>query len=73
MNNKYQSTKPLFDAYDQASNEATDCLIESIEARRKGKTAVADYLEKKLYPKLMKRSYELLIRFSDAVDKLKTL
>jgi hypothetical protein len=70
MNKKYQSIQPLFETYEKASNEATDCLIESVEARKIGKTAIADYLENKMYPKLRKRSCDLYIKFSDALDRL---
>jgi len=60
----------LFDLYDKASNEATDCLIESIEARRVGKSAIANYLENKMYPKLIRKSHELFQAFSNALDRL---
>jgi len=69
MNKKHQMFQPLFDAYDKASNEATDCFIASLEARKNGKTAIANYLENKMYPKLQKRSYELFRKFSDAVNR----
>jgi len=62
--------KILFEAYEKASNEATDCLIDSIEARRLGKSAIADYLENRMYTKLRKRSYELFCKFSDVLDGL---
>jgi len=70
MNNKYQTIKPLFDEYDIASNEASECLANAIVARNSGKKAIANYLEKTMYPKLAKKSYELFCEFSKAVDKL---
>lgn len=60
----------LWQRYDEASNRATDCLIDSIEARKIGKTALSNYLETKMYKRLKKQSYHMFIRFSDAVETL---
>lgn len=62
--------KQLFNDYDQASNKATDCLFQSLEARKIGKSGIANYLEKTIYQKLQLNSYQLFIKFSDMVEKL---
>jgi hypothetical protein len=70
MKEEYKTVKRLFEIYDKASNEVADCLIKSLEARRIGKTALANYLINKIYPKLQKRSYELFCKYTDACNKL---
>jgi len=70
VNKKYLPLQPLFEAYEKASFKATDCFIDSIEARRLFKTAIANYLENEMYLKLKKKSYELFCKFSDALDRL---
>ena len=70
MKEKYKTVQHLFEVYDEASNKATDCLISVIEARMKGKTAIADFLENKVYPKLTEQSYRLFCKFDEAVKQL---
>lgn len=70
MKEKYKTVQHLFEVYDEASNKATDCLISAIEARMKGKTAIAEFLENRVYPKLSENSYKLFCQFDDAVKQL---
>ncbi len=60
----------LWQRYDEASNRATDCLIDSIEARKIGRTALANYLATRMYKRLRKQSYQLFLKFSQIMEKL---
>ena len=53
--------RKLWELYDEASNKETDFFIKYLDALNKGNKPLAEYIDKKILPKLRKKAYQLFL------------
>jgi len=68
-NEKLIKIRKLWDLYDQASSKETEYFIKYLEALRQGNKALAEYIDKKILPKLRKKSYQLFLAYEKAFNE----
>jgi hypothetical protein len=68
-NERVMKIRKIWDLYDQASNEESEYLIKYFEALRQGNKALAEYIDKKILPKLRKKSYQLFLAYEKALNE----
>lgn len=65
----WDKIKQLWNKYDEISNKETDYYIRYLEALRNGNKGLAEYIDKKILPKLRKKSYQLFLAYKNEFDK----
>jgi hypothetical protein len=61
--------RKLWNLYDQASNKETDYFIKSLEASRQGNKTLAEYIDKKILPRLKNKAYKFFLAYEKAFNK----